>query len=173
MKSKPHILLCLIALIICSNIVNAQIKKPGFTLGISAFYAHPKSSFRIEYKGGIGGEIKAGLGLGKTYFVASAGYAGLMSETNNADGTLTYMPVKLGIKQYFLAKRLFINGDIGIVFLKNKSLLNERRLAADIGVGARLLGLEAGVYLDYWKNAEGARGYTNAVLYKLGYNFTF
>jgi hypothetical protein len=150
----------------------AQLKKPGFTLGINAFYANPKDNFRNEYRGGLGGEVKAGLGLGKTYFVASVGYAGFIAETNNGEGTLTYMPVKLGVKQYFLAKRLFINGDIGVAFLKNKSVLNEKRLAADIGFGARLLGLEAGVYFDYWKNAEGISGSTNAVLYKLGYNFT-
>lgn len=172
MKNRVVVLSTLI-LIAFPALAQVKIKKPGFTLGISAFYANPKDEFISEYNSGAGGEVKGGLGLGKTYFVASVGYAAFMATSNNDKGTLTYMPVKLGIKQYFLAKRLFINGDIGVVFLKNKLMLNEKRLAADVGFGARLLGLEAGVYYDYWKNAKGISGSTNAILYKLGYNFTF
>jgi hypothetical protein len=80
--------------------------------------------------------------------------------------------MKLGIKQYFLAKRLFVNGDIGVAYLKNKTVNSAvSRFSSDIGAGVRLLGLEASIYYDNWKNLNGS-GTSSNVQYKLGYNFT-
>jgi hypothetical protein len=152
---------------------NAQIKKPGVTLGGSVFYANPQGDFKTSYKGGVGGELKGGLGLGKTYLVASVGYAAFAAQSGNNFGTLTYQPIKIGVKQYFLSKRIFINGDIGIVRLKDKATdSTQQRFARDIGVGARLLGLEASIFYDTWDNLRGPEGSTKALQFKIGYNIT-
>ena len=171
--NNPIKALIIVTLFFRVGIVEAQIKKPGFTLGFAAFYAKPQEDFRNQYKGGVGGEVKGGIGLGKTYIVASAGYSAFAAESGNSNGTLTAQPLKIGVKQYFLAKRLFINGDIGVVALKDKaSGSNTQRFARDIGVGARLLGLEASVYYDTWDNLRGPEGSTKSVLFKVGYNLT-
>jgi hypothetical protein len=172
MKELKNLSVSMFLLVFSFN-TNAQIKKPGITLGASAFYANPQSEFKNQYKGGLGGEVKGGIGLGKTYLVASVGYAAFAAESGNDAGTLTYQPTKIGIKQYFLAKRLFVNGDIGVVSLKDKFTgTKEQRFIRDIGVGARLLGLEASVYYDTWDNLRGPEGSTEALLFKLGFNIT-
>jgi hypothetical protein len=171
--SNPIKALIIITILFRAGIAEAQIKKPGFTLGFAAFYANPQSEFKNQYKGGVGGEVKGGIGLGKTYIVASAGYGAFVAEAGNTEGTLIHQPLKIGVKQYFLAKRLFINGDIGVVALKDKtSGSSTQRFARDIGVGARLLGLEASVFYDTWDNLRGPEGSTKAILFKVGYNLT-
>lgn len=155
------------------NVADAQIKKPGVTIGVSALYANPQSDFRNLYTAGAGGEVKGGVGLGKTYFVASIGYMGFAAKDGNENGTLTVKPIKFGVKHYFLAKRLFVNADLGVVKLKDESTTgNEQRFTRDIGVGARLLGLEASIFYDTWDNLRGDEGSSSSVVFKLGYNIT-
>ena len=153
---------------------NGQLKKPGISIGAGVFYANPKGEFAKMYKGGLGAEAKGGIGFGKTYVMASLGYAAFATQPGDNSGTLTYAPIKAGIKQYLLAKRLFINGDVGVAKIKDKTMsAAESRFTADIGAGIRLLGIEAGMYYDTFKSSNDLKSnYSTSVLYKIGYNIT-
>ncbi len=133
----------------------AQLKKPGLTFGAGLLYAKPKSSFAKAYSAGVGAEIKGGIGLGNTYLIATTGYSVFAPRSGNKDGMLSCTPLKIGVKQYLLAKRIFINGNVGNVKIKSKNIEGiENRFSADIGAGVRILGLEAGIYYDAWKNRK-------------------
>jgi hypothetical protein len=170
---KNFLSICLLLLsITLSNTVFSQLKKPGITLGAGLYYANPQGSFKDEYKGGLGGEVKGGVGLGNTYLVATLGYAVFSARSDNEYGTLTYKPVKVGVKRYFLAKRIFVNSDLGVATLKDKSMNSSTRtFTKGFGGGARLLGLEASVYYDSWGNPHSS-GTANSLQFKLGYNLT-
>lgn len=151
---------------------STSIKKPGFLIGANGMYLSPKGNFANDYKGGPGGEILAGIGLGKTYIVGTAGYAYLFDTKSNGEGNLTYKPMKIGVRQYLLAKRLFVNADLGRATIKaSNKAVTETRFIRGYGAGLRLLGIEAGLYFDGWKK-EGSIGFNNTVQYKLGYNIT-
>lgn len=159
-------------ILLASVTASAQFKKPGITIGANLFYASPQSNFKEDYKGGLGGELKGGVGLGNTYLVATLGYAAFAARSGNELGTLTYKPMKIGIKRYFLAKRLFVNSDIGVAHLKDKTMnTSVTRFTKGIGAGARLFGMEAGVYYDSWSQHHTS-GTANSVLFKVGYNLT-
>lgn len=160
----------LAGVLLVASSASGQFKKPGFTLGVNAFYASPQGDLENAYKGGAGGEIKGGVGLGKTYLVATLGVAAFATRSGNNTGTLTVKPIKVGIKQYFLMKRIFVNGDVGVALLKNKNI-SESRFSSDIGAGVRLAGMELSIYYDNWKNISG-NDFSNNVQFKAGYNFT-
>jgi hypothetical protein len=161
-------------LLLTAITVEAQIIKPGVTLGINLLGALPQGDFKDEYSLGAGGEIFGGVGWGRTFLLATAGYSAFKAASDNGKGgILTYIPLKIGVKQYFLRKLLFINADLGIASVKNK-LFNESRFTRGVGAGIKLLGLEAGLYYDGWKNIDPqAKGFQNSIFSKLGYSFTF
>jgi hypothetical protein len=135
-------------------------------------YVSPRGNYANDFKAGPGGEILAGIGLGKTFVVGTAGYAYLFDTKSNGEGNLIYKPIKIGVRHYLLAKRLFVNADVGRATIKggNKAT-EETRFIRGYGAGLRLLGIEAGLYFDDWKR-EGSLGFNNTVQYKLGYNIT-
>lgn len=147
----------------------AQIKKPGITIGGSVMVSNPQGSFGDAYNFGAGVEARAGIGWGNSFIIGTAGFQGFNAESKTL-GTLTYMPLKLGMRQYFLKKILFINADLGIASVKNK-LMSEGRFTRGIGVGAKLLGLELALYYDGWKN-KNASGFSNFVDAKVGWSFS-
>jgi hypothetical protein len=147
-------------------------KKPGITFGANLYFANPQGDFKNEYKGGLGGEVKGGVGLGNTYVVATLGYTAFAAKSGNEFGTLTSKPMKIGIKRYFLAKRLFINSDLGVTNLKDKTMsTSTTSFSKGIGGGVRLLGMEAALYYDSW-GKQHTSGTANSVLFKIGYNLT-
>lgn len=171
MKNVARILIAFVAVMFTASCV-AQSAKPGLTIGASLYYSNPKGSFKEVYKGGLGAEVKGGVGIGKTYIVASAAYAAYAPQHSNS-GTLTYAPIKVGVKQYLLAKRFFVNGDVGVATIKSKQVNVKNRLCADVGAGVRLLGFEAGLYYETWKNApEAAQSFSGNVSFRIGYNIT-
>jgi len=149
---------------------NAQLKKPGITLGANFVYSMPKGDFRDQYKFGAGGELYAGVGLGSTYLVGTVGMTSYKDESSNEAGTLTYIPVKLGLKKYFFLKKIFVQGDVGVATIKVQGI-SESDFTAGIGAGVRLLGLEAGLYSSTWKYSD-KKGYANSLNAKIGYSFS-
>jgi hypothetical protein len=160
----------LVCIFLIVSSANAQLKKPGITLGGSLLYSMPKGDFDKAYKFGIGGEAYAGVGWGQTFLIGTVGYSGYQPESGNSAGTLNYIPVKLGLKQFFLMKRLFINADLGIASVKNKNM-SESAFTRGIGAGVRLLGMEAGLYYDGFK-IKNADGFSNSLNAKLGWSFS-
>jgi len=150
---------------------NAQIMKPGVTLGINAVYSMPKNWFKEAYNFGIGGEVYGGIGLGKSYLIATLGYSAFKEDVSLNAETLTYTPVKVGIKQMFLLKKLFIQGDVGAASVKYGGV-SENAFTAGAGAGVRLAGLELSLYYDAFK-AKRFDKYANTLNAKLGYSFSF
>lgn len=153
-----------------ANVSNGQIKKPGITIGGSLLGAVPQGNFKNAYSFGAGAEVFGGIGLGNTFIIATLGYSAYEAKSNAESGTLTYKPIKVGIKQFLLLKRLFINGDIGVASVKNKNY-NASVFTSGIGAGVRLLGIEVGLYYDGWKNPD-AGGFSNSVAGKLSYSIS-
>src|SRR5215218_8162392 len=83
-----------------ANTVDAQIRRPGVTLGGYAVYATPKGGFEKTYNFGAGGEVFGGIGLGKTFIIATAGLSKYKARSDSHTGMLTYAPVKIGVRQY-------------------------------------------------------------------------
>ncbi len=150
----------------------AQIKKPGLLLGGNLVYNMPKGNFANDYKNGVGAEVSAGLGYGKTYLVGTMGYMYLMDRGTSNTSNTTYKPFKIGIRRYLIGKNLFINADVGkfSIISKDKNT-KPSTYTHGFGAGIRLLGIEAALYRDSWKNPN-LPGFSNSLQYKLGWNFT-
>jgi hypothetical protein len=149
------------------NNICAQIKKPGIHAGVYGIFAKPQGSFANVYNFGGGVEGFGGVGWGNTFIVASAALSAFSAKSSSY-GTLTYVPVKAGFKQFFLKKHLFVNADMGAAAVKNK-LVNEPRFIRGIGAGIKLPGVEAAIYYGGWKN-KGASGFSNSVEIKFGWS---
>ena len=165
-----NIALFCLTVFMMTKTAHAQISKPGITVGGHLIYAKPKGGFAEAYNFGGGGEVFGGIGLGNTFLIATAGWSKFAAHSDNHLGGLTYAPIKIGLKHFLLRKLLFINADIGSATVKNK-LFNQSRFTRGIGVGAKLLGLEAALYYDGWKNVN-AGGFSNSLNVKFGWSFT-
>jgi len=84
--------------------------------------------------------------------------------------TLTYIPVKVGVKQLFLLRKIFVQGDLGVATVKMRGT-SESGFTAGAGAGVRLAGLELGLYYNTFqvKMIDKSANSLNA---KLGYSFT-
>ena len=164
---KFYIPACLLLLVAVSS--GAQIKKPGITLGGNVIYAMPQGIFQKGYSYGFGGEAYGGVGLGSTYLIATVGVTSYKPQANNGVN-LTAIPVKVGLKNYFLLKKFFINADAGVATIKNGSASGSV-FTAGLGAGVRLLGLEAGLYYNTFGNLYDD-GYSNSLHAKLGWSFS-
>lgn len=145
-------------------------QKPGVILGGYLIYARPKGDFAKTYNFGGGGEVFGGVGLGKTFIIATAGFSQFKAGSGNHLGALNYTPVKIGVRRFILGKILFINADLGRATVKNKTF-NETRFTRGFGFGAKLLGLQAAIYYDGWKN-KNAGVFSNSVNIKVGWGLS-
>ena len=165
-KSYAHAAVFILLSFLMIQNAQAQISKPGITLGGYLLYSKPKGSFENSYKFGGGGEIFGGVGLGKSYVIATAGFSQFKPVSASHEGSLTYTPVKIGLKRFLFKRILFVNADVGRATVKNQ-VFNVSRFTRGVGVGAKLLGLEAGLYYDGWKKVNSA-GYSNTFNVKVG-----
>jgi hypothetical protein len=172
---KNYLLKTAIAMFISSITVvkaKAQIKRPHVLFGASASYYTPKGAFANSYKLGLGGEVFGGIGVGKTYLVATLGAANFFGDKENSYGNLTYKPIKVGIRQFLFSNKIFVNGEMGVGYVKDKTMTNsENKLTAGFGAGVRFLGLEGGVYYNGWKALHDA-GFSNNMQVKVGWSMT-
>jgi hypothetical protein len=151
---------------------HAQIKRPHLLVGGNASYYNPQGSFANTYKFGVGGELFGGIGVGKTYLVATLGTSNFFADKENPFGNLIYKPVKVGVRQFLFSNKIFVNGDMGVGYVKDKTMSNtQNKFAAGAGVGVRLLGLEGGLYYNGWK-ALHEPGFSGNVQLKVGWSMT-
>lgn len=153
-----------------SDVAVAQIRKPGVTLGGYVLYATPKGDFGKAYKFGGGGEVFGGVGVGKTFIIATAGLSKFRPQASSHSGPVTYTPFKIGVRQFILGKTVFINADLGRATVKSGTL-NEMCFTRGIGIGAKLLGLQAALYYDGWKNKKTS-GFSNSTNIKVGWGLS-
>ena len=151
-------------------IVKAQIIKPKITAGLSGVYSMPQEDFSRQYKYGAGGEVYGGVGWGKTFLLATIGYKVYKEQDSVKTGSFTTIPVKLGIKQLLFMKRVFVQGDAGIITTRVGNF-SSSGFTYDIGAGLRFAGLEAGLFYAAFK-IDNAKKFTTVLNAKLGYTFT-
>lgn len=140
--------------------VNAQLPK------VLAFgnvtYANPAGSFKDISNNGVGYELGAGLGLGKTLLMASSGNVRYNMPNR---GHLSVTPWKFGLRRYLLLG-LFVNTNIGIARLNYDydNLPDEQssHFLYELGAGYKLGFFEVGAaYTGYGQDR-------NALLLKAG-----
>jgi hypothetical protein len=149
-----------------------QIKRPRLLVAANVSYINPQGSFGDKYKFGAGGEISGGIGVDKTFLVATLGTSTLFTDNKAEANKLAIKPVKIGVRHFFLAKRLFINGDVGMASVKDKTTgISQNRFTRGVGAGVRLFGLEGGLYYDGWKSINET-GFSNSVQLKIGWGMT-
>jgi hypothetical protein len=148
---------------------SGKLNTPKISLGGSVLFALPQGSFKEAYGFGLGGELVGGVGLGSTYVLGSIGITGYKPRSGFSN-TLSALPVKVGIKKYFLLKRIFIQGDLGVSTIK-VSGESAKAFTAGYGGGVRLIGFEAGLYYNAFKNNIGysTKGFSNSVQLKIGW----
>jgi hypothetical protein len=150
----------------------AQFKLPHVQLILNANYANPSnSSFSDLSKGGLGIEAGAGLGLGSTMFMGTAGYQRFGASVNNPAGSLNITTLKGGIRQYMLLGRLFVLGNIGTAIQSYASSgIKGDNLIYEYGGGVRLFGLEVQLTQSHWQqpiNVAASRAFN----IKVGFSF--
>lgn len=151
---------------LAATAVNAQIKKPGVFIGANLLYNLPKSNFSNSYNNGIGGELTGGVGLGKTFLMATYGTGRFVSKPGYKD--MIIKPFTVGIKQFVLGKSVFVSANAGNAKVndRTKGTLNNNFLSA-IGGGLRFAGFEAGLYFNNLKTDNNSLRFTQ---YKFGWN---
>ncbi len=158
----------------------SSIKAQNSHIQNSFIFVHVIDGFPVDastkntYNSTIGGELGFGVGAANTYFIASAGY--LSCEAKDSFQNESYVPLKVGVRQYFLRKDLFLTLNAGAGFVNNSLPTKETatpstiRFAADVGVGTNLKNFEFGIVFDIFNEPkpDGTSGWVEA---KLGWNF--
>jgi hypothetical protein len=167
---KISLFLFLLVLVAVKGDIQAQVIKPSFTLGFGAAFAQPMDHLKEGFKYGVGGDVYGGVGWGKTYLVATAGYRAFLEDVQFDAKALSYVPVKLGIRQYVFSRRLYIQGNAGMasVGYRNET---ETAFTYDIGGGIRLAGFEIAAFFDAFK-PKNATVYSTSVNGRIGYSFS-
>jgi hypothetical protein len=170
-NSLKKIIFVLVALFIV-QIGFAQFKLPHAQLILNANYASPtNSAFSDLSKGGFGIEAGAGLGLGATMLMGTAGYQRFGASIVNPSGSLNITTLKGGVRQYFLLGRLFVLGNIGTAIQSyTTSSIKGNNVIYEYGGGARLLGLEVQLTQSHWQQPINV-GASSAFNVKVGFSF--
>jgi hypothetical protein len=134
-------------------------------------YATPTNSvFKDGYKNGLGVEAGAGLGLGSTMLMGTAGYQAFSNYALNTSGNLRVTSIKAGIRQYILLGHLFLLGNMGTAI---QSYSNNGATASNFiyeyGAGFRFIGLELQLTQTQWQQPLPVT--SNAFNVKLGFSF--
>lgn len=140
-------------------------------------YGSPSNTdFKNISNNGLGYEIGAGIGLGKTIITASIGqmnynipngiYVNGALISSQPDH-LKVTPLKLGLRKYLLAG-LFLHGDLGMAIEKyDKFNASGNYFLYEVGAGLKLLFLEVGAaYTGY--QLAGTSVNANSLLLKAG-----
>jgi len=165
-------LLTLMALLLLAGVYNsAQAQKLFFVFAHGQYASPLQASFRNDYNFGLGAEAGAGIGFGsKTFLTGTVGYTVFKAQLKDL-GNITYVPMKLGFRRYFLpANLLFIHADAGVGHIKDKTNNSSyARFSGDVGAGVKLGPLEVGVAYDGFAKEES--GYASWIAFKAGWRF--
>ncbi|QEC67391.1 hypothetical protein FRZ67_08805 [Panacibacter ginsenosidivorans] len=142
-----------------------------FFLYAHGLYANPvDKNFKDNNKYGVGVEGGAAVGWGKTFIVGTVGYTSFSNSDKNTAGKTSYVPLKVGLRQYVFSKFIYLHGDVGAGKIKN-DLYDYSAFSGDIGVGIKLTAFE--VQLDYdgfTRKSPEPSGYASWIGIKAGFN---
>jgi hypothetical protein len=162
-----------IAILLMTGVFSGAQAQKLFFFFVHGQYAQPmQSSFKNNYNFGLGGDAGVGLGTGKTKLVGTVGYTFFDAKSGEA-GNITYVPMKLGIRRYFLpANLIFIHADAGVATIKDKTIDGSySRFTADVGAGAKLGPMDVGIAYEGFSNRAGTSGFTSWLAFKVGWRF--
>ncbi len=171
---KP--VLITVALIFCISIISITANAQHIGLYVHALYATPidKSSQKL-YNGGAGAEAGILAGKKNTLFAGSVGYSRFFADNVNEFGDETYIPVKVGVRQYLPVPVhfIFVQGDAGIGFVNSKNAGNDgSRFAGDLGAGVKFTAFEAALVWDNFHEVH-PEGWSSWFTIKAGINLGF
>lgn len=136
--------------------------------GFSLAYGNPVGNFKNGYKSAWGIESQIGIPVDKTGSFFLTGMSGIYvhsAQDNNSYGNITNIPIKIGGRYYF-TKKVFVNADFGIGFLKDKVSSFTSRFNRDFGAGYSFGKTEIAVFYDGWKK-KSSSGYSDILGVKL------
>ncbi len=131
-----------------------------------------ESNLRWGYRYGAGGEGSLGLNLFKnTVLTGTLGYTLFKHSDNYLHDGITYVPVKIGVRQYLFAKKLFAHVDAGLGIVSLVDLPgNKTHFSGDVGLGVKFSHVE--ILMDYDGFTESSPNrYASWVAIKAGFNF--
>jgi hypothetical protein len=171
MKYAIRCLTVVAMLLIAGSYNSAQAQKVFFVFAHGQYASPMQAHFKNDYNFGLGGEAGAGINLGKkTFLTGTVGYT-VFNAPSKEIRDLTYVPMKLGVRKYFLPTNLlFIHADAGVANIKDKTTnSSSSRFTGDVGAGVKLGLFELGLAFDGFSRA-GA-GYASWVAFKAGWRF--
>ena len=136
-------------------------------------YALPQSSnFTSGYDNGLGFEIGAGFGIGKSMITASTGLVTFKPKNSSIDN-FQVVPIKIGLRRYLIAG-IFINGQLGLAKESYTNILgksdNYNGFLYEAGAGIKFLKvIEFGAaYTGYSTASLSGVNTLQSILLKLG-----
>lgn len=137
----------------------------------NVMYNKPTGDFKnAGYNYGLGGEAGAGVSLlSKTFVTGSVGFN---TFNNTIDGVknLKATPIKFGVRQYLVARMLFLKADAGVAAVKGDGNA-ESKFTMGAGVGVKLVGLNLGMDYNTIKlGADGGPNWLGWVAFKAGFS---
>jgi hypothetical protein len=154
---------------------NAQLPHAG--IYVHALYATPLDGSSPKlYNGGVGAVGGVLVGGKTTRFSGSVGYSHFFADdSKNPLGAETYVPVKVGIRQYIplTLHFLYVQGNAGVGFVSNANSNNtDSRFAFDFGAGVKFTAFEAALIWDNF-HEKSPDGISSWVTVQAGINLGF
>lgn len=154
MRKILHVLALFAAANLVIPTVKAQLPKLPKVLAFGHLvYGNPSGDFKNISNNGLGFEVGAGLGLGKTIITGSIGQMrynipnGITVNGNiisAASDHLKVTPIKAGIRKYLIAG-LFLSGELGVAVQKyDKYTASGSEFLYEVGAGFKFGFLEVG-----------------------------
>jgi hypothetical protein len=171
MKYAIRCLTVVAMLLIAGSYNSAQAQKLFFVFAHGQYASPVQTSFKNDYNFGLGADAGAGINLGKkTFLTGTVGYT-VFNAPSKEISNLTYVPMKLGVRKYFLPTNLlFIHADAGVAHIKDKTINSSySRFSGDVGAGVKLGLFELGVDFDGFSRVNA--GYASWLAFKAGWRF--
>lgn len=172
MKYGIRTLMVMAILLIAGLYSGVQAQKLFFAFAHGQYASPVQTSFRNDYNYGAGAEGGVGVKVGKKEFLTgTVGYTVFNSPSKEL-GNITYVPMKIGLRKYFLPTNLlFVHVDAGVGNIKDKTTNSSySRFTADAGAGVKLGPFEMGLAYDGFTR-KGSSGYASWVAFKAGWRF--
>jgi hypothetical protein len=140
-----------------------------FRLSVGPDFGLPTGNFNTGYSWAVGGSVQADIPIIPNFYVTvNAGYDDAFVRSNEFPGrNLQMIPVKAGLKYFFIDNLLYVQGTAGAAFLGNKSDAGADKSAGflwspQVGVLVKLAPknyIDAGVYYqqtqNFWNDGGG------------------
>lgn len=162
---------CFLVVLILGFTFSASVsaQQAFFLFGHGVYSTPVDKNFKGNYNTGLGVEGGAAIGWNKTFIVGTIGYSNFSNENGVLGGNISYVPYKIGLRQYIFSKLLYIHGDLGAATIKNDNY-NESRFSGDLGIGVKLGSFEAQLDYDGFSRSDPS-GYASWIGIKAGFAF--